>query len=212
MYQVTRPLVVFSNVAAMLIASTALAQNHPQAGDVLVRARAIYISPDESSTITPIGGKADISNETVPELDFTYFFTDNIAAELILGTAKHHAKAKGTAAGTFDAGSAWVLPPTLTLQYHFTSFNSFKPYVGAGINYTMYLSEDGGSQPEMEMDDAFGIALQAGVDVPLDARWSMNFDVKKIYVDADAEWNGGAVTADIDLDPWIVGFGVGYRF
>ena len=133
----------------MLAAGTATAQNHPQAGDLLVRARAIYISPDESSTITPIGGKADFSNETVPELDFTYFFTDNIAAELILATAKHDAKAKGTTAGTFDAGSAWVLPPTLTLQYHFTNFDSFKPYIGAGINYTMYLAEDPGCKANL---------------------------------------------------------------
>jgi outer membrane protein len=84
--------------------------------------------------------------------------------------------------------------------------------VGAGINYTMYLNEDAGSQQSMRMDDAFGLALQAGVDVPLDDRWSWNLDIKKLYVSADASWNNGAVNADIDLDPWIVGTGVGYRF
>jgi len=195
------------------VISPALAdQQHPEAGDWMVRARAIYVAPDEDSSISPIGGTADFSNETVPEVDFTYFFSKHLAAELILATAKHDATAEGTTAGDFDAGSAWVLPPTLTLQYHFTNWADFKPYVGAGINYTMYLDEDAGSQQSLKMDDAFGLALQAGVDVPIDDRWSWNLDVKKLYVNADASWNNGAVTADIDLDPWIVGTGVGYRF
>jgi len=98
------------------------------------------------------------------------------------------------------------------LQYHFTDFGNFKPYVGAGVNYTMYLKEEPGSQNSIEFDDAFGVALQAGFDYALDEHWGVNLDVKKIYVDADAEWNSGAITADIDLDPWVIGAGVSYRF
>lgn len=181
-------------------------------GDWMVRGRLISIVPDESSTISPIGGKADLSNEVVPELDFTYFFTKNIAAELILATSKHDATAKGTAVGTVDVGSVWVLPPTLTLQYHFTDFEGFKPYLGAGVNYTFYYDEDAGSQQRLETEDAFGIALQAGVDVPLQGNWGWNFDVKKIYLDADSKWNNGAIVGNIDLDPWIIGTGLSYRF
>ncbi len=181
-------------------------------GQWMVRLRAINIAPDESSTISPIGGKADFSNETVPELDFTYFFTKNIAAELILATSKHTAKAHGTVAGTLDVGEAWVLPPTLTLQYHFTDFDGFKPYVGAGVNYTMYYNESGKPQQKLEVDDAFGLALQAGVDVPIEGNWGWNFDVKKIYLDADSKWNNGAITGNIAIDPWIIGTGISYRF
>lgn len=100
--------VILTALATCFLAQPALAA--PE-GDWMVRLRAIDIRPDESSTITPIGGKADFSNEVVPELDFTYFFTKNWAAELILATSKHNAKAKGTSVGTVDAGSAWVLPP-----------------------------------------------------------------------------------------------------
>lgn len=195
-------------IAAICFSSGALAE----AGDFMVRARAIGILPDESSSITTVGGKADFSNEVVPELDFSYFFTDNIAAELILATAKHDAKAQNTILGTVDVGSAWVLPPTLTLQYHFTNFEKFKPYLGAGINYTIYYNEDPGSQQSLKMDNDFGWALQAGIDVPVDGKWGVNFDVKKLYVDADGSWNGGAIRGDIDLDPWIVGAGVSYKF
>ena len=186
--------------------------NAPSEGDWMVRLRAIDIRPDESSTITPIGGKADFSNELVPELDFTYFFTKNWAAELILATSKHHATAKGTSVGNVDGGSAWVLPPTLTAQYHFTQFEGFTPYLGAGVNYTMYYNEDAGSQQSLKIKDSFGLALQAGVDVPIEGNWGWNFDVKKIYVDADSKWNNGAIAGNIALDPWVVGTGISYRF
>ncbi len=200
--------------AIALVATSSLAANKPQAGDWMVRLRAIDIVPDESSTITPIGGKADFSNEVVPELDFSYFINSNIAVELILATAKHDAKAKGTSVSTsaVDVGSAWVLPPTLTVQYHFTQFETFKPYVGAGLSYVMYYNEDAGSQQSLEVDSDIGYALQAGVDIPIEGKWGWNVDVKKIFVDADAKWNGGGIRGNIDLNPWIFGTGVTYRF
>lgn len=182
------------------------------AGSWMIRARAIGIVPDETSSIIGAPGEARFSNEVVPEVDFSYFFTNNIAAELILATAKHTAKDNLTAGGSVDVGSAWVLPPTLTLQYHFTDFTWGKPYVGAGVNYTMYYSEKAGAISEPDIHDSWGWALQAGVDVPVSDRWSWNFDVKKIYTGADATWNDGAINGDIDLDPWVIGTGIAYRF
>lgn len=182
-------------------------------GDFLIRGRAIYVSPDESNNdVSVVGGKAKASDEIVPEVDFSYFITDNIAVELIAATSKHNAKAKGAAGGDIDAGSTWVLPPTVTLQYHVTRWKGFKPYVGAGLNYTMYYDEKGGAAGDLKIKDAFGYALQTGVDVPIDDRWSWNFDVKKLFVKADAKWAGGAIRSDFDLDPWIIGTGIGYRF
>lgn len=206
-----RFLITSALVSCVLVQSAMAAEKAPE-GDWMVRLRAIDIRPDVSSTITPIGGNARFSNEVVPELDFTYFFNKNIAAELILATSKHTATAKGTAVGNVDAGSAWVLPPTLTLQYHFTQFDGFKPYVGAGVNYTMYYNEDAGSQQRLQTDSSLGLALQAGIDIPIEGHWGWNFDVKKIYVDADSKWNNGAIRGDIALDPWIIGTGVSYRF
>ncbi len=185
----------------------------PQAGDFMVRGRMINVMPDEDSTVSSIGGKVDVSNTLVPEVDFSYFFTKNIAAELILATSKHHITSEGSTLDGLDVGSAWVLPPTLTLQYHYTDFNSFKPYVGAGVNYTMYYAVDKGAAAvtELKMKDSFGWALQAGVDVPISGNWGWNFDVKKLFVNADAKINT-TIDADIELDPWIVGTGITYRF
>lgn len=177
----------------------------------LVRGRVIGVVPEESSTIHTIGGEASINTQVVPELDFSYFFTDNIAAELILATTRHNATAKGTMIGDLEAGSVWVLPPTLTLQYHFTQLEGLKPYVGAGINYTMYYNEKGADAGRFKVKDSFGYALQAGVDIPVDDRWAINFDVKKLFVKADSKWPSVGVKADIDLDPWIVGTGLTYR-
>ena len=96
-----------------------------------VRLRAVGVAPDESAKIGIIGGDVAISNALIPELDFTYFFTENFAAELILGTAKHDVQAIETAAGNVDLGSVWLLPPTLTAQYHFYTSDKkvFKPYI-----------------------------------------------------------------------------------
>ncbi len=187
-----------------------------KAGDWLIRARAIGVIPQESSTIDvagTLGGEAKVDNSVMPELDFTYFFTQNIAAELILATTRHDVKAIGSAAGaSVDVGDAWVLPPTLTLQYHFTQFTGFKPYVGAGINYTIFYGEDAGSLSSVDYDNSFGAALQAGVDVPLSGNWYANLDVKKVFIDTTAKFNGGTVRADVNIDPWIVGVGIGYKF
>lgn len=174
----------------------------------LVRVRGIYVSPDESATVTGLAGTVDADGALVPELDITYFFTDNIAAELILATSNHDMSAT---AGV-DLGDVWVLPPTLTLQYHFMPNGQFRPYVGAGINYTIFYGEDTGAVASIDYEDGFGYALQAGMDYDLGNQWVFNIDVKKLWLNTDVSINGGAITADVDLDPWIFGAGFGYRF
>lgn len=174
-----------------------------------IRARGRFVAPDDSSRVTPIGGNTDVSTEFVPEVDITYFFTNNIAAELIAATAEH--EIDHNVAG--DLGTAWILPPTLTLQYHFTPDQKLSPYVGAGLNYSMFYGEDEAAAfTDLDVDGGIGYALQAGVDYWIDDNWGLNLDVKKIYLEIDGELNNGAVRADIDLDPWIVGAGVSYRF
>lgn len=168
--------------------------------------------PDESADISPIGGDVSIDNSIVPELDFSYFFTKNIAAELILATTPHDATAKGTALGNVDLGDVWLLPPTLTLQYHFYPAENIKPYVGAGINYTYFYGEDKASGiTSIDYDDSFGGALQTGVDVDIHDRWVLNADVKKIWINTDVTINN-TVHADVDINPWVIGIGVGYKF
>lgn len=173
-----------------------------------IRVRAITLSPDESSTISN-GTKANAKHSGyVPEVDFTYFINDNWATELILATTRHDMYA-----GTTDLGHVWALPPTLTLQYHFDTESDFKPYVGAGVNYTFFYNvKKGAGLTKVTYKDSIGYALQAGTDYMFDDHWGINLDVKKIWLDTDVNVNSGAILGDVDLDPWVIGFGITYKF
>lgn len=175
-----------------------------------IRARALGVVPQEDSDVN-IGGEAHVGNALTPELDLTYFITDHIGVEAIAGTAQH----KLTYTGDVDIGDTWILPPTVTLQYHFTPDNDFSPYLGAGLNYSyFYGEEDGAGMSNLDVEGGFGFALQAGFDYWLTDNWGLNLDVKKIFLDVDADVNAGTtpVHADVDLDPWLVGAGVSFRF
>jgi outer membrane protein len=187
---------------------------YADAGDWLVRLRGIYVVPDASATIAPIGGSADIDNTFVPELDISYFVTDKVALELILATNRHSPIAAGTSAGNVPLGSVNLLPPTLTAQYHPLAGKKFSPYIGAGINYTIFFNAD---EPDAIVNDidyknSFGFALQAGFDVKLSERWVFNVDVKRLWLDTDVSLNGETIKADVSIDPWIFGAGFGIKF
>lgn len=204
-------------LSALAVAGGSTTAVSKEAGDILIRARGLAVLPDSSGTTDAIGGSADIDDSYVPEIDFTYFFTDNIAAELILATTPHDVSVSNSTLGRdVDLGDVWLLPPTLTVQYHFMPKSKFSPYIGAGLNYTFFLNEDKGNDPavtSVEYEDGFGFALQAGIDYQIDDRWSVNFDVKKLFLETDVKVNNGAINArDVNIDPWIIGIGIGYKF
>ena len=200
--------------AAAMTAMGIAAPAHAEAGDWLFRLRAINVTPDESADISAIGGDVDIDFSVVPEFDISYFFTDHIAAELILGVTPHDVAAVNTAAGNIDLGDVTLLPPTLTLQYHFNPEGQVRPYLGAGVNYTMFFNEDlpnGSALSTIDYDDSFGLAAQAGLDFALENGWLVNLDVKYIDINTDVLIDG-AIAADVDIDPVILGIGLGRRF
>lgn len=170
----------------------------------MVRARAVNLDMANKDS-TGLGLTVD--NKTIPEVDVSYFFTPNIAAELILTVPqKQTVSSNGTSIGTFKH-----LPPTLLLQYHFTGLNGYKPYVGAGVNYTDISKVNllGGAAT---LDShSWGGALQAGVDIPLDKNWSINLDVKKVYIKTDV-YTIASNAGTLKLDPVLVGVGLAYRF
>lgn len=173
------------------------------------RFRVISVIPSVSDDIT--GADVDISTAFVPELDFTYFFTKNIAAELILGTTKHNVDLQPEGAADVDLGHVWLLPPTLNLQYHFYAGN-FKPYVGAGINYTIFYGIDEGDVLEdIDYDNAVGFSFQAGVDYNLNDKWFLNLDFKKLLLKTDVTVNNATESSEVKIDPFIVGLGLGYK-
>lgn len=205
---------LFASICMTSAAVVAQQSSGKSAGDWLIRGRAIALVPDESSTITVIGGEVSANDAIMPELDFSYFFTDSVAAELILATTNHDITAVGTALGDVDLGDVWVLPPTLTLQYHFAPKSMVSPYVGAGLNLTLFYGEDapGGTITDTNYSSSVGPALQAGIDFQINDDWILNLDLKKIWLNTDVDLNGGAIEADVDLDPWVFGVGFGTRF
>ena len=175
----------------------------------LLRVRAVHLdSANKDST----GLNLSVNNKTMPEVDVSYFFTPNIAAELILTyPQKHDLRSNGNKIGTLKH-----LPPTLLAQYHFTQFGKFKPYVGAGVNYTRFSSVNfdpavvAALNPSIKKN-SLGLALQAGFDYQLDSNWSLNLDIKKVQIKTDVRSFGNKV-GSFKVDPVLVGVGVGYRF
>ncbi|MDO9421513.1 MAG: OmpW family protein [Herminiimonas sp.] len=196
-------------VSLVSISSQVYAQQ-VQEGPWLVRVRAVHLDPANKSD--PIGGigasdRLTINSKTIPEVDISYFFTPNWATELVL---TYPQKQKVSLDGA-EIGSFKHLPPTLTLQYHFTPQKTISPYVGAGINYTRISSVkllNGAADLE---SSSLGLALQAGVDFKLDKNWSLNLDVKKVQIRSDVNTAAGQISA-VKIDPWLIGVGVGYRF
>jgi len=190
---------------ATVVAPTANAQDSPW----VFRARAVNIDPADKDK-TGLG--LSLSRKTIPEVDLSYFLTPNWAAELVLTVPQRHTLYSNGA----RIGSVKHLPPTLTAQYHFNPEGSFRPYVGAGVNYTRFSSAhfepavQTALQPSIR-NNSVGLALQAGFDVMLDKQWSINVDVKKLQMDTEVRSRGAAV-GKFKIDPLLVGAGVGYRF
>lgn len=190
-----------------------------------IRVRALGVVTRDSGYVTQVPGSGlSTSDAVVPELDISYYFTPNIAAELILGVTRHHVTGTGVAATNgLDVGKAWLLPPTLTFQYHFTNFGAFKPYVGVGVNYTWFFSQSAGNTvnaagnwvSSSHLHNSASPVAQIGFDYMLDRHWGLNLDVKKLWL--RPSWDGtlnGAVpiTGKVNLDPWLIAGGVTYRF
>jgi len=200
-----------------------------EAGDWLIRGRIINVNPnDDSGSLfidgTDAGPGVKVDSDTVPELDITYMIAPNWGMELILGYSEHTVTAEKGVAALGDVIDAKALPPTLTLQYHFSPNSNIRPYVGAGINYTYFFDEEtagavaGTPGSKVKLESSWGLAAQAGVDIAINEDWFVNLDVKYIQMDTTAKFTniaGGAIAnaeIDADIDPVVWGLGIGRRF
>jgi outer membrane protein len=205
-------------VALMLLVLPAVSQAQDS---WIFRVRGISISPnDSSSEILDTGTEVTVDSKTTFEVDLTYMFSDNVGLEVIAATARHDLATAGGALGGADAGSVKVLPPTVTLQYFFGG-ETIRPYIGAGVNFTYFYSYDlstdlaGLGITDVEFSNSFGFAGDVGIDFGLGGSWLLNLDAKYIMISTDADLMvGGDVldTIDVDVDPWVYGVGIGYRF
>lgn len=207
-------------VALTMAATPALAEK----GDILVRLRAITVQPQEKvGPVLPTfpTSSGSITDAYAPEVDFTYMITNNIGVELIAATTKHCVQGGATLAAVGRLACTWVLPPTLTLQYHFVPTGKIHPYVGAGVNWTMFYNEKASAQlnsaigaTRVNLSNSWGFALQGGVDFDLNDKMFVNIDVKYVDMDTNARLTTGVAVNNLlaDINPLIVGVGVGWRF
>ncbi|MDE2584575.1 MAG: OmpW family protein [Betaproteobacteria bacterium] len=198
-------------LAALMIAAGVMSAGVAQAdGDSpwMVRARAVNLNfaNHQTDQVKDLNIKAD--DRWIPEADISYFFTKNIAAELVL-TYPQDIDVK---LGGSKLGSVRALPPSLLLQYHFTDLGAFKPYVGAGVNYTLFSKRNniGGIGASVDSSST-GYVAQVGFDYAIDKNWSFNLDLKYATMDTDVKLNGSKL-GKLDLNPTMLGVGFGYRF
>ncbi len=201
---------VLAAVLAAAIACAAPAAAEP--GDWLLRTGVTQIEPDDDNGDldgTDVG--VDVNSAASMTFEVTYMWTDNIGIELLAAYPFQH---DIDLDGLGQVGETKHLPPTLSLQYHFTRWGAFKPYVGAGVNFTYFFDEDtqgalDGS--DLDLDESWGFAAQLGVDYDIGNNWFLNANIRYISIETDAEVDGTEV-AEVEIDPLLYGLNVGYRF
>ncbi len=194
-------------------------------GDWLVRLGPAWVSPNADSSIVTGLPDSAVDVDDAITLGFTvgYMMTDNMGVELLgVIPSEHDLEGGGSIFALGDIGDAKVLPPTLSLQYHFTPDSNIRPYVGIGVNYTTFFSEGASSSLEtalggptsLNIDDSWGVAGQLGVDVSLQDNWFANATLWYVDMNTEATLNtGGTVrTVDVDIDPWVFMIGGGIKF
>jgi len=221
----SRTLAVLSFLSAAVMSSPVLAY---EAGDWIIRGRVILVQPTETSSTIRVdnvsvpGSGVTVDDDIQPEIDITYMFTKHWGAELILGQSQHDVSGKGSLVGLGPIIDLHLLPPTLTLQYHFLPDNNIRPYVGMGVSYVHPFEEKvtgGLAAPgaRVKVEDSLGFALQAGVDIDVYKDWFVNFDIKYIDLETTGNFRRTAVgnvrnTVDVSVDPLVYGIGIGTRF
>ena len=175
-------------------------------GQWLVRAGAHNIMPKSDN-----GDVVEVDSKTMVTFNISYFVTKNWAVELLAALPFEH---DVDLIGGSKVADVNHLPPTLSAQYHFMPDSTIRPYVGAGVNYTLFFEESttgalDGSR--LSLDDSVGLALQVGVDIDINDRWFTNVDVRYMDIDSKAKLNGNSI-GTVAIDPWLVGVNLGVRF
>jgi len=217
-------------LAGSLLLGTAGVTAH-EAGDFIIRVGAAQVDPNDDSDALSLNGavlagtEAEVDDDTQLGLTFTYMLTNHIGVGLLAATPFDHDIKADLGASTVDAGSSKQLPPTLTLQYYpMDSASKFQPYVGVGVNYTKFFSEDVDSELEatlgltggdLELDDSWGWSAQVGFDYEINEHWLINASIWYINIETEAKFKFDqpvVIKTDVDIDPLVYMIGIGYKF
>jgi outer membrane protein len=187
-------------------------------GDWLFRAGVGYVSPnDDSGQIAnaPTGSEVSVDSATSVQLTIAYMMTPNINVELLGALPfKHDINGAGTLAGEGKIAETDQLPPSLMINYMFNPQTNIRPYVGVGLNYTTFFNTDTKgilAGTDMDLDDSWGAAAQAGIDVDLNEDWFFNASVWYMDISTTANISNG-MSVDVDINPWALAIGIGTHF
>jgi len=202
-----------------------------QTGDFLIRGGLTSVNPDSGKSAIMLAGADSTMTLTVGDntqlgLNFVYFYNSNLAVEVLAATPFTHdvyIQDKNAVLGVDGAklGEVSHLPPTISALYYFNTNSAFKPYVGAGINYTIFFNEKFADAPKslglsnLKLDGSFGYALQVGADYDIDKNWSVNASARYIDINTDATFSVGGDNigkASISVDPMVYSLMIGYKF
>ncbi|WP_339768409.1 OmpW family outer membrane protein [uncultured Paraglaciecola sp.] len=203
-----------------------------ESGDIIVRAGLTAVAPDESSSnvtvqdVGNVGMGASVNSDTQLGLNVVYMFSDNIGLELLAASPfKHDINLTGTQDNDLGLGDGKLaqsrqLPPTLSVVYYLPVSETFQPYLGLGLNYTVFFDEEFVGSREnqsfnnLSLEESFGIAAQIGMDYKLDEHWLVNASVRYIDIDTRANFDVLDLPAkvSVDVDPWVYSVMLGYKF
>ena len=204
-----RQSILFAAALAMAVVSAPVMAD---AGDWLARVGYGYIDPeDDGGNLNGTTQQFEVDGAGSMIFEITYMIDDNFAVELLgAWPFEHDVKLEGAG----DIAETKHLPPTLSLQYHWTRWGAFKPYVGAGVNYTYFFDEDTKgalSSSDIDLGDSWGLAYQVGADYSFNDNWFVNANVRYINIETDADVDN-VDAGNVKVDPWLFGASIGYRF
>lgn len=221
---------MFKGVSAIVLMAAIPSMAHAEAGSFQAKLLGTLVAPDASITEVktdniglPADSQTKANDNFIPTVAIEYFITNNLSLETIAGITQHDVDGVGGIAGAETVSDAKIIPATLTIKYHFGDSNGFKPYIGAGPSYFIFIDEQPGEAlrgfgaDRLQLNDKFGIALQAGFDLALnDKGLGLSVDAKRYFMRTDATWTDASgaelLRTRHEIDPWVISAGLAYRF
>ena len=205
----TSPLLLSSLAAALaLCAAPAMAQSK---GDWTITAGVHQVAPKSDNGTLSGGLKVDVDNDIKPTITGEYFIADNLGIEVLAALPFKH---DINIAELGRVGSTKHLPPVVSLQYHFNSAGKVSPFLGLGLNYTTFFSEETGGAlagSRLKLDDSWGLAAHAGLDVALSEKGALRVDVRWIDIDSEVRLDGQKL-GTVNIDPLAYGLSYVFKF
>ena len=183
--------------------------------------RALWVDANATSQeLGSTGISLDLKSGPGAEIDATLMFSDRFGAEFSIAGSAHRLDLDAGDSNCTDCGLVWLVPLTAIGQYHYPVYGPWDPYVGLGVTWVAPFRSgscdlaDAGLE-SLDLEGGAGFEVQLGVNYQLDNRWYANFDLRYSGVSIDARAtteDGDLPPVALDIDPFVIGIGVGYKF